>query len=641
MSYDFTGRCLNRRTGETEHWVFDLNPLANGDPKTGVTARPALARRIFPAFGQLFRSGARSTAYRSRYNLVYFWRFLDDQEKLSAVLDPAAPVKIDDLTWQELEALWRHFLDWLRARPEAEMNTRTKYYINSTAVQVFKKAHSLEVEAGGAEKDYLDIYVYFRDNRKSAYGDDDVLSFEDAKRAFKILARTWRNILIRIRRGNELAAQGRNPMTGSSGLNRWEGGPWQSLANRLWVIKELGPFNASDGEFAEVDRRIRSGLRHPLPAGTFPEVFGFSATGGVWTYMACILPTLNELTVAFAMVTMKLGMNPDAVAGMHIDKWYRPDPMYPGKRVVIFGPKRIAGKLQHGSSSVYRHTDPYRIISEVIELLAPFRRSVTEQAERTGDAKLLELSRMVWIFPTPFGVGSFLPGSGSPDAAHSYLDALFADVGATREDGKPLKYRFSHGRDVWGLFVYHKSGFNHILTAQALGHSSLSSLLHYLEKRTLKVADRKRLIVLQEKVITDLRQASFSPRQYREKLASAVRATTGLLCTDPSHPAPEADPGNPGGKTCRTQGCWACYNWYATLESLPYLARMILDLKGIRETMPIAAWETSDYPSMLDLYEFIVSKFHRDHIGKAEVAASQMRPIVTTTRFTTAGRIAA
>ena len=209
-----------------------------------------------------------------------------------------------------------------------------------------------------------------------------------------------------------------------------------------------------------------------------------------------------------------------------------------------------------------------------------------------------------------------------------------------RENKEPLRYRFSQGRDVWGLFVYHKSGFNHILTAQALGHSSLSSLLHYLEKRTLKVADRKRLIELQGKVITDLREATYSPLRYREKIAAAVRSATGLKCTDPTHPAPEADPGNPGGRTCRSQGCWACFNWYATVESLPYLLRMILDLKGMREVMALAVWETSDYPSMLEIYEYIVAKFHKDHVSKAEISASQMRPIITTTRFTTAARVA-
>ena len=638
MTFSFSGSCLNRRTGKTDEWSFDLDVLAQGKQKENISARPALVKRIFPAFCDLFRRGARSTAYRSRYNLLYFWQFLDYQEKLSVVLEPTAPVKFNDLTWEELEALWRHFLDWLRGKPEKEMSARTKYYINATVVQIFKKAHALELSAGKTAKEYLDIYIYFKDNKKSSYG-DDVLTFDEAKRAFAVLARTWRDVLTRIHKGHELASQGRSPMAGSSGLHRWEGGPWQSLANRLWTINELKPFAISEKAIDEIGKRIRDGMGYPIPAGTFPRVLEFGDTG-FWNHVACIFPTMNEMAVAFAMVTMKSGMNPDAVAGMRVDRWYKPDPMYPGKRVIVFGPKRIAGRVQRASSSIHRKTDPYQIISKIVELMSPFRRVVSEWAERTGDPKLRELAQLVWIFPSTAGVSSFLPGSNALNAAHKYLDGLFSSANVTTESGNPLKYRFSQGRDVWGLFVYHKSGFNHILTAQALGHSSLTSLLNYLEKRTLKVADRKRLIELQGKVITDLREAEFSPRRYREKLGSAVRAATGLACTDPIHPAPEADPGNPGGRTCRSQGCWACHNWYATLESLPYLMRIILDLKGMREVFAVAVWETSDYPSMLDIYEHIVSKFHRDHVNKAEAVAYQMRPIVTTTRFTTAARAA-
>jgi hypothetical protein len=284
---------------------------------------------------------------------------------------------------------------------------------------------------------------------------------------------------------------------------------------------------------------------------------------------------------------------------------------------------------------------PYQIITKIIEWTEPFRRLLRERAEQSGDQRLRELAQMVWIFPArnTTGVSDYLPESNMQDQAHKYLDAMFAHANVKRENEKPLKYRFSQGRDIWGLFVYHKSGFNHLLTAQALGHSTLTSLLHYLEKRTLKIKDRLRLIALQGKVITDLRVGNFNPRVYREK--PMVRASTGLTCADPTHPEPEADPGNPGGHICRSQGCWACFNWYATVESLPYLLRMIQDLKELREVMAVALWETSDYPFMLAVYEYIVSKFHRDHVAKAETVAFTMPPIITTTQFTTSGRVVA
>lgn len=638
MPYSFDGSGLNRITKKTEVWRFDLNPLGLGDPKVGTTARPALTRKLLPAFREISKRGSPNTAYANRFRLLYFWKFLDHQERLSASLDPARPLKIDDLSWSELEALWRHFLDWLRAKSDDEMGARSSYSISKFLVKLLTTAHALEFEAGMTDKEYLDIYVYFSSSQSSSYNDDDALTYDEAKRAFKVLAGTWRGVLHRIRSGQEMARQGCDPMTGSSGRNL-DGGPWQRLHNRLWVVKEIAPFAKNPQVDASLTQRVQHGMRYPIPAGTFPKVFGFDDCGtGLWCHVVCVYPGLNEMMVALAMVSMKSGMNPDVIAGMRVDNWQKPDPMYPDKRVIIFGPKRIAGHTQRASSSVYRKTDPYQIIMNVIELLAPFRRLVARWAEETSDPKLREMSELIWIFPTQFGVGHFLPGNGTADRGHQYLDNLMENEGVVRDNGQPLKYRISKGRDIWGLFVYHKSGFNYILTAQALGHSSLLSLLHYLEKRILKVADRKRLIELHGRVITDLRDAKYSPRQYREARGGTVRSATGLECTDPTHPAPDADPGNPGGQTCRSQGCWACLNWYATVESLPYLLRMIRDLGEMRETSPVAVWETSDYSSMTEVYTYIVSRFHNDLVARAEKEASRMPPIISTSRFTTAAR---
>ena len=113
----------------------------------------------------------------------------------------------------------------------------------------------------------------------------------------------------------------------------------------------------------------------------------------------------------------------------------------------------------------------------------------------------------------------------------------------------------------------------------------------------------------------------------------AQTASTGLQCTDPLHPDAEADPGNPGGRICRSQGCWTCGKWYATKESVPYLLRIISDLKSMRDTVPVALWETSDYPVMLSVYEHIVGKFSRAIVDAERPRAASMTPIISPRQF--------
>lgn len=626
------GRNINKVTSRTEHWTFDLNALASGmqGRKLRFRGRPKLTNRIISAFESLYGSGSRRSAYRSKANLYYFWQFLDDIEETSRLIGTVAPAYINDLDWLELQAVWREFINWLKAKPMQELSNRTKYYINHTVYSVFIEAHKLEVQAGQTDIEYLDIYIHLRDKLKSSYAEDH-LDYDEAKRAFGCLATQWRAAVYRVDLGRDLAAQGRNPATGSSGAHRWNGGLWREENNRLWIVYNKLPF----GKLCPNDlplTRLRDGFcGYKLSDELKPD---YPTATGLWAHVPALFFTWREIAIAFQMVCLKTGMNSDSIAAMRVDSWHRPDPLHPGKRVILYGPKRIQGKVQRASSSVNRKTDAYQIILKVIEITEPLRRRAREVAAETGDQRLSQIADLIWIWPsTRIGLGNFLPGFWAV-SIYSFMDDLFARAGVKRNNGEPFRLRLSMGRDVWGLFVYHKSGFSHLLTAQALGHSTLRSLLHYIEKRALKISDRKRLIDLQGTVLNDLKFGRFDPPSYRV----AVRASTGLNCTDISHPSSEADPGNPGGLICRRQNCSVCHNWYATIESLPYLIRIVSDLLAIREQTTVALWESSDYPVMLAIYKHIIDKFHSSHIEKAQGPASRLAPIVPTTRFTPSAR---
>jgi hypothetical protein len=617
------GRSVDRVTGLTEHWEFDLAKLAVGvRGRKGFRGRPALAERVFRGFESLYRTGAKSSAESALSHLIWFWRFLDEQELLSRMMPAVQHVHIDDLDWHELEAIWRLFIDWLKAS-----RSKSAYKVNFYVYSVFGAAHRQALKKAETPKDHLDIYIYFTESRSSAYGHVP-LTFEEASRAFRLLAGCWRDILKAIEGGRRAASCGRDPMTGSSGRNRWEGGGWAAFENRLWLIHNDLPFGY---------------LSHrPGKRATMMDGFkGFSLSAeltplrpgarGFWGHVGACFLTWREIAVAFAMVCIKTGMSPDAIARMRVDKWYAEDPMHPGKRVIVFGPKRFPGATLRASSSKNRLTDAYQIILKVIHLTAPLRERAEEVARATGNKKLATAAKLIWIWPSAHGLVDMLPGR-SNDEAHRFLDGFFERHGVRRDNGDPLNFRFHMGRHIWALFAYHRTGFNHVLVAQSLNHSNLKSLLHYLEQQIVRVNDRIRLIKLHGMVLSDLEAGRYDPRSYRETMPGQL-SSKGVRCTSPRDPSPGADPGNPGGRICRMQKCWACFKWYATSECLPYLLRMIDDLESIRIEIGVILWKTSDYPEMLAVYQYIVSQFHPSLIENARKLASSIRPIVQTTRF--------
>lgn len=638
MSFTIKGRDPRKGT----LWEISLEKLATGDLRgeTKFRGRPALLKRLMPGIEVHVREGAQSSAEREKYQIYYFWRFLDYLEEVSRSMPGLSPVVIHDLDWNGVETVWRQFIDWLRSQPADKLSNRMRYYLNNSICSIWKNAFQAAVSAGETDKQALDIYVYFKNDKRTSYGGDP-LDFDEAKAAFRVLADAWRSILKRIERGQALAASGENPMVGSGGKNRWGGGPWQSFANRLWAVHTfvLTGTAATD----EVSKKLRYGTsEYPVPEGWGIQGINPSRTGGINAHLACLCLTRAEMAIAFAMVSMKTGLNPDAIARMRVDGWYRPDLMQPEKRVIVYGPKRIGSYNLQAASSITRLTDAYQIIRKVVELQAPFRDRLLKEGLASGDRSLIERSKLVWLFPDiNRDVSDFTPGvngNSNTESAQILLNNLFDEHSLLRKDGRPLRYKFSDGRDVWGLFVYHKTGFNSLLTAQALGHSSLTSLLHYLDKRITRVEDKKRLIDLQGRVLTDLERGSYQPAQYRDIGRETLpekpeKAATGLICTDPQNPDPDADPGNPGGRICRAQGCWTCSKWFATKESVPYLLRLVSDLEQMRDTIPVALWETSDYPVMLAVYAHILGKFSSAIVDAERERAMTLPAILSARQF--------
>ena len=623
---NFTVHGRNPRNDEP--WEISLEKLAvGGGGKAQYRGRPKLLSRLINGFQEHVRGVAETTACRERTQLIAFWRFLDYLENIGK----PSRLLIDDIKWSELDTIWRHFITCLRTQPADKMSPRTRYYLNSSIHSIFALAFQKAKSLGETDIDHLGIYVYFRSDKRASY-EGDPLDLDEAKSAFAVLAQSWRAIKRKIDAGRALAATGRNPIAGSG-----SGPTWQTLANRIWAAEEFLVKNRT------TDRKLMKKLQGGLSENSLPEEFHIPGLNkyrcGSHAYLSCVCLTRSEIAVAMAMVTMKTGFNPVSVARMEVNTWYRQDAIIPENRVVIIGPKRIGNYNVSASSSIQRATDPYQIIKFVIDTQEPFRDRLRRQAEKDGNEELLAQSRLVWIYPDTHGnIKDATPqanGNRELDELNKAVRSLFSHRELLRKDGSELRYNMSDGRDIWGLFVYHKSGFNSILTAKALGHRSLASLLHYLEKRVTRIEDRKRLIDLQGRVLADLQSGKFLPHTYREGYPAtpAETAVTGLHCTDPFAPDPDADPGNAGGAKCKAQGCWTCSKWFATKESVPYLIRMISDLESIRASTSLAIWETSDYPIMHAIYSHILQKFDSE-IRNAGLAQSITLPeIIAPRRF--------
>ncbi|WP_156381646.1 hypothetical protein [Aurantimonas sp. Leaf443] len=632
MTLTISGRCVSRVTRKAASWTLPLTSLVEGGRFRG---RPVLTQRLLNALQVLYEDGTKSTARNAVNKLKYFWEFLDHFEEMAAVLPGDQILRIDDVDWSMLESIWRHFIDWLRNIPEERLNRTTKYQANQMACSVFKAAFDLSVRNGETDKQHLDIYVYFKFLPSTAY-DQAEFDFNDAKKALAILAKAWRKIVARIAMARKLAEGGRNPAVGSGHAQNAGRENWGDVKNRLWLIANILPFPRLSRDPSGT-RKYRDGMKHQLPMELLITELG-SDRNGLTAHSSCLFLRQQELAIAFALVSMKTGMNPDSISQQTLDRWYVDDPMNQGERVTILGPKRDGQSNLKASSSTRKWTDAYQIIKQVVEIQQPLRHRLSELSADENNQELADLASLVWIgLGSDNGIFNYLPRSSTFTSLHAALDGFFLRNGVKNRFGEPMKYRVSQGRDIWGLFVYRRSGFNHILTASALGHSTLTALLHYLAKRTTLIEDRKKLVDLQSVVFRDLEKGMFAPRAYRK--GPIETAVTGLHCTKPTQPAPNADPGNPGGRPCRAQGCWTCYNWFASLESLVPLCRIIRDLQGLREELPLAMWETSDFPIMLEIYKHIVSKFHSKHVSAAELAATDIPPIITTAMFISRQRV--
>lgn len=645
-------RCTDMVTDRTVTHMVTFYKFAVGN--NSVTGRPSLLERLWPAITVLFRAVNPKTAKQSKHFIRRFWSFLDEMDALRIRSVPTMR-PIDDLDWNELELFWRHWIDWLRASDWSQKEvSKTFWYVK----KVLETAFELDKEQGGTEKEALELFGYFRSPRQIKIV--ETLQFEDVRKIFKSVRKKWFESVARVGYFNKLADTGHIHwrMASEEGKRR-ETLYWSRLCNRLWFIREYFPWQKKWGSDCPLKDPAAGFLQYEPP--NWAPITPWSKKGAkINAHLGAIYLTFEDLAIAIALVAMKTPFNSSTIGSLRASHWFIRDPQHPDRRVVIFARKaRSKGGVQKAYSSINSSSDPYRIISTVIELTEPLRQIVRRKAkllrikpnrnkqEERELEKLTRLSDAVWLYPSQnngvMDIGPLLGGAANYEI-HKVIKSVLHNT--TAKDGTRLSFHLKDGREMWALYVYERSGHSLLLTQLTLSHTGLSSIARYLNSRVLRVKNFLKLSKLHERVLSELMNGKYDPVTLRQlvndgaisndiayKLAESVPSSFGLRCTDPKNPDIRADPGHSKGELCRLQLCPFCTKWYATADSVAYLQRALLDLDVLEASIGILIWETSSYPLWQALFQEIVSKFHIDIQKKGIEKAKKMAPIITPRMF--------
>lgn len=652
--WNLSCRYTDRVTGKSVTTTISFLYLAQGDDQTA--ARPLLLKRLWPGLQVLCGDLAPQSATNSKNRLRQFWLFLDECQEMVSALNLGGGA-ITDLEWTDFEAIWRRWIEWLRARKYDAWRIQTTFKFVKNVIET---AYQIEKESKGETYAPLELFGYFRGPQGVKVRDS--LDIEDGRLIFRALRAEWRASTNRLQKFNGIADKGRihrNDPSFHSRQKEWY--YWSSEANRLHFVRRHFPWGANGMGRSHV-KNVTSHLGAYAAPAWKPLLPWAKKFKRINAYLGAVFPTQADLSLAAALVAIKTPLNPSTIGNMSAASWYIPDPQHPERRVIIYGRKgRSGGDYQKAYSSLKGAADPYQVISTVVRLTEPLRQAAKEMAEilkskrlrtKAEERQLKHLERVsqaIWIYPSAqYGIvdfGSHL-GYGCDDE-HRVIDRALR--GVRSKSGKKCRFRFGDGREMWAQYVYERSGHNLVVAQQTLGHKGLGNLIRYLNSRTIRTRNFVELTKLQKHVFSELNRNRFDPRLLRQLvsqgridkstahlLAKAPTNRLGLVCSDPTRPDRLADLGHREGEQCREQNCMYCAKWYATGESLPYLQRALLDLEEIEQATPVLLWEGSSYPLWRAFFKTIVDRFSRDNQVRAAEAAKGMPSILLPVRFSSA-----
>lgn len=393
---------------------------------------------------------------------------------------------------------------------------------------------------------------------------------------------------------------------------------------------------------------------------------------------AILFPTEEECDIAYHLALQGSGWNPSTMARIDADNPFlvSDHPKDSAQLVLaveeqdtIHADKpRANHKTQFFTALKKDSASPPVIVATYLKRVEPLREILKQEhaaaveeltrLQRTGgDDKAIETQyklvqklgqgcRSVWLYVRKNGAVSWLNctnfqrytvgGRGGPKI--SYLDRVLGYLNARRaEVGKPKigKVTPSDFRDIFARQVYLKTGGNIIAVMLALGHSSSTSTVAYLENNIFSAENDEHALRFMTHLFAELgqgrvdltilaqlvRHGPLTPemevrlQEYRKLMRSRI----GAGCADPRRPPPQVAPSHVAGRLCGTHRCLKdCPHAKFLPESLDGIAMRVEELMAMSDHVPREMWLRGEFEEELKAGEYLLDTLYEREVVAAK-----------------------
>lgn len=338
-------------------------------------------------------------------------------------------------------------------------------------------------------------------------------------------------------------------------------------------------------------------------------------------------PGQHDTALFVWIFLLKTGWNLGTVLSIDISNpdWAQDDAAKPGY-VTIQGYKERAAAFQTTTSRTVPEWDPYRVVQYMLEWTKPLRavvRGRLAKAERrskerpspkvdTEVARLKEVLKSPWLYRRAVKGRTDVLAFEHRDCTdlNRRVRTLARRHGLLKSHPELKEMMTSAARRTWIGEAYERSGFDIVVAKALAGHRDLSTTQRYVRTRHFRNAARERFRTVQDAVFEDLsagkpfdatrvrlmvEQGKITEEQACRLLDIRARTRVGMGCLEPRNPPRKVAPRHRAGTLCAVQRCTGCAHGVAFEESLPYLARRLVELRLIQERLPDVSWSGSSF----------------------------------------------
>ncbi|WP_273428625.1 hypothetical protein [Chitinibacter tainanensis] len=387
-------------------------------------------------------------------------------------------------------------------------------------------------------------------------------------------------------------------------------------------------------------------------------------------------PTAEEADIAFHLALMNSGWNPSTLINLDAESPWLVTPHSKDQAQLVLATdwfsesqddekatlqtakRRAKGKIQFCTGLLKHKASPPYIVAAYLKRVAPLRELIKQQyaeavkelgdmRNRQANAKIIEAQYLrtqklrqrcsnVWLYVDVKGEVNQLDWRtwkryktrGEKHA--SYLDLLLKRLNTKRaERGKSAiaAVTCSDFRDIYARWVYKQSNGNILAVMLALGHSTITSTINYIENNLFSTENDAHALRFMTQLIGQLREGridlailaqlvrngALTPemearlKEYRALMKSRV----GIGCSSPRHPPEHIAPNHTPGHLCGTNLCLKdCHNAKFLPESLNGIAMRVEELLIMLERLPRETFLLGGFNMELDSGEYLLETLY-------------------------------